>query len=70
MSIAYKMSFQDMPELVTVPTQFQHKKVEVILMTEDNHIDKYPSDFFDRCVGSIPDLEREEQGLHEERNLW
>ncbi len=70
MSVAYKMSFQDMPELVTIPTEFQHKKVEVILMTEEPRVDQYPADFFDKCVGSVSDMEREEQGSFDERASW
>lgn len=72
MTTALKMFFNDMPDSIPVPQEFQHKQVELILLTENKELkeDLWEPDFFTQTYGSIPDMQRGEQGSLPERETW
>ena len=63
---AIKKYYNDLPENITIPKDFIHKKGEIIIILDDYKESKNTSlkDFF----GYIPDFpDRTEQGNYEER---
>jgi hypothetical protein len=66
------MFFDDMPESIPVPPEFQHKQVELILLTEEgNRIQlEWEPDFFDKTYGSVSDMKRGEQEPLVESETW
>ena len=68
MTSAYRVSYADMPDSIVIPENFRHKRVELTLLSRDDDTpDEWPSGFLEETAGSIPDLERGEQGAIEER---
>lgn len=72
MTTAYKVFFEDMPDTISIPVQYQHKKVELILLTneERNTSETWEPEFFNSTFGSIPDLQRGTQEPLTERESW
>jgi hypothetical protein len=72
MSTALKMFFDDMPDSIPVPPEFQHKQVELILLTDDGNRSQleWEPDFFDKTYGSVSDMKRGEQEPLVEREIW
>jgi hypothetical protein len=72
MPTALKMFFDDMPDSVAIPKEFQHKQVELILLAEDgkNLAMEWEPDFFEKTYGCITDMSREEQEPLVERESW
>jgi hypothetical protein len=60
-----KKIYADMPETISIPKEFIHKRGEVIIMLDDGVVKKtFLKDFY----GLIPDFpERASQGNYEER---
>jgi uncharacterized glyoxalase superfamily protein PhnB len=72
MSTTLKMFFDDMPDSVPIPPEFQHKQVELILLAEDGTSvqNEWEKDFFDKTYGSVSDMRRGEQEPLVERETW
>jgi uncharacterized glyoxalase superfamily protein PhnB len=72
MSTALKMFFTDMPDSVQIPSEFQHKQVELILLAEDGNrsLMEWEPDFFAKTYGSVTDMKRGEQEPLVEREQW
>lgn len=65
---AIKTSYDDLPETITIPREFVHKKAEIIIIIEDSVSKKSKNKLLD-FFGSIPDFpDRKSQGDYEERN--
>ena len=67
MANAIKTTYDSLPERITVPRQYVHKRAEVIILLEDDVAEPLPSlrDFF----GSLPDFpDRGPQGAFEVRD--
>ncbi len=64
---AIKTTYDSLPERITVPRQYVHKRAEVIILLDDDVVENSPSlsDFF----GSLPGFpDREPQGAFEVRD--
>ncbi len=64
---AIKAIYDDLPETITIPREFVHKKAEIIIIIEDSTYKKTKhklKDFF----GAIPDFpDRQPQGDYAKR---
>jgi hypothetical protein len=64
---AIKTIYNDLPETITIPKEFVHKKAEIIIIIEDNIKRNNKSKLVD-FFGTIPDFpDRQVQGDYEER---
>lgn len=72
MTTALKMFFDDMPDSIAVPLEFQHRRVELILLADNESVkeDMWEPEFFTQTFGSIPDMLRGAQGSLPERETW
>lgn len=61
------MIFDDIPEVISIPKTFQHKKVEVILWPLEKSASEFKDDIlsFFGCITDFPD--REKQGDYDLR---
>ena len=65
---AIKTIYDDLPETITIPKEFVHKKAEIIIIIEDS-VKKYTKNKLVDFFGTIPDFpDRQLQGDYEERD--
>jgi hypothetical protein len=64
---AIKTVYDDIPELITIPKEFTHKKGEIIIIIEEDSVEgKNKIKEYYGCIPGFP--ERENQGRFTERD--